>query len=151
MRILDMRFFSVLIAATVLASSLAVTESKSRADQFPNITMLHCSHFAATMWTLQNRRNPAADKTGNQYGMALFNGKITGKIGCAQAIAWATKLMRQHTSNGVFMPTEVRGGPAGYRCFLTPDGSGHWLGGTCQIRDSSGAPLTSFDWLAATD
>jgi hypothetical protein len=146
-----MRFFSVLIAAAVLASSIIITQSESRADDSYNTAMLHCSHFTATPWALQNQRNPANSKTGNRYGMALFNEKITGKVSCTQAIAWATKLMREHTSNGAVLPTEVRGGPAGYRCFLTPDGQGHWLGGTCQIRDASGTPLTSFDWLALSD
>jgi hypothetical protein len=146
-----MRFYSVLIATTVFASSICFSVSRSSATDSPNLTMLHCPHFTATPWTMQNQRNPANSKTGNRFGMALFNEKITGKVTCAQAIAWATKLMTQRNSSGLYLPTEVPGGPRGYHCYLTPDGQGHWLGGTCQIRDASGTPLTSFDWLALSE
>lgn len=141
-----MRFYSVLFAATVFASSPAVAPNKSAAASMPNLTAVHCGHFVGTAWA---RSDHTAGKT---YGLVLFNERITGKIPCPQAIVWATKLMAtQHSANGDVLPVEVKGGPAGYHCFLTPDGTGHWVGGTCQIRDSSGNPLTSFDWLPVTN
>lgn len=140
-----MRFFSVLFTTTVFASSIAFTTSNSAAAGY-NTTPVSCGHFTATTWMRSDHTS------GNRYGLALFNEEITGKIPCPQAIVWAIKLMRtQHSANGDVLPVEVKGGPAGYHCYLTPDGTGHWVGGTCQIRDSSGTALTSFDWLPVSD
>lgn len=137
-----MRLFNVLVAAMVFASSIALTGNTTSAAAFPNFTMVHCPHFAATVWVSRSHT------TGNRYGIVLFNGKIKSKVTCSQAIAWAKKLMGSGTQSGAVLPIEVQGGPAGYHCYLTPDGAGHAFGGTCQIRDASRSLLTSFDWLA---
>jgi hypothetical protein len=132
---------AALAAGALLLTSVFADPLVGAAQAMPQLHAVHCPHFTATPWV-----NPDSQATGNGYGMILTNTTIT----CPQATALAKGLMARNNagSSAAYAPTEVGGGPAGYHCYLTPDGHGHWLGGTCQKRSAAGQLLAALDWLA---
>jgi hypothetical protein len=85
----------------------------------------------------------ANGKSGNTYRISVTN----DPMGCARATTWAKKLMSTPT-HGLGTPIDVSG-PKGYKCAITPDGSGGAMGGQCHRSDAAGNIISSFDWLAA--
>jgi hypothetical protein len=136
-----MRLAACCLSATIaFAGGASLTGGRANADQLPAMITVHCPHFTAAHFVMPGH----SGASGNQYGLAITNDKTP----CAEATKWATKLMAAGTVAGARLPAEVSGGPPGYTCYLTPDGSGHALGGTCHKLDSSGKLVGSWDWLA---
>ncbi|MBV8148970.1 MAG: hypothetical protein JO092_07750 [Candidatus Eremiobacteraeota bacterium] len=135
---------AVAIAAIVAGLTMLLILAPAGAQPPPNMQnwkLMPCPHFVAAKWTKPNQ----SPSTGNHYTLALTN-----ETDCAQATTWAQKLTKGNTT-GAGVPYEVKGGPPGYKCYITPDGSGGALGGSCRKKDSSGKLISAFDWLATED
>jgi hypothetical protein len=132
----------ILYAGAIVLSVTVISSAKPCSAQaiLAQVPAVECPHFASTPWVDVG----SVHKSGNGYGMVLLNETMT----CAQATAWARKLLSQHRSSAPGADVQVGGGPAGYRCSLTPDGSGHWLGGEC-LKGAAGK--VEFIWAAAGD
>ena len=94
-----------------------------------------CPRFTAPAW--HNEQN---GKTGDTFGISLTNVKMS----CTDAIALAKKLMTPPIPGDFASPYPVKGGPAGYHCYITADGKGHAWGGTCHTE--GGSSVSSIDW-----
>ena len=128
-----MRFWMFFAGLGVLASVLpSAMPARTLAQE---MHMLQCPSFTATAW-----HNEQDGKTGNKFGIAVTNVKMS----CAVATAWAKKLMQGHIPGDFASPHEVKG-PPGLHCYITADGTGHAWGGTCHT-EGSGTTVSSIDW-----
>jgi hypothetical protein len=131
-----MRFSSYFFGVLICMAAIVYGPVPARADQSTPVNAVHCPHFTASQYNLEG-------KTGNAFGLLLTNDNTS----CARATTWAKKMTATSTSTGSHFPQQVSG-PSGYKCYITPDGSGHVVGGTCHKYDSSGKITASWDWLA---
>jgi|SRR5579862_4981572 len=128
------------IVVSLLASFACLGADRARADQFPQMKMVHCPHFTASPFVMPGK----SGKSGNTYGIGITNDTTS----CAQATSWAKKLMAGGSPAGAMLPFEVHGAPPGFKCYITPDTNGHAIGGSCHKLDNNGKLIGSWDWLA---
>jgi hypothetical protein len=128
-----MRLWVQCAALGIFASAIVSVNPVSVRAQ--DMHMAHCPTFTATTW--HNEQN---GKTGNTFGISLTNVKMS----CGDAIALAKKLMTPPIPGDFASPYAVKGGPAGYHCYITADGKGHAWGGTCHTE--GGSSVSSIDW-----
>jgi hypothetical protein len=124
-----MRFLSLTIATVVFVAAIVVTTiGQPRASA----TDYRC-RFNGKPWV-----DPDVHQSGNLYQVVLNDPAVA----CAQAVAWAKKLMAQSVSGAPLSLVDVKGGPPGYQCTLTIDGTGHSHGGACKKPNGDG-----FAWM----
>ncbi|HEV3154701.1 MAG TPA: hypothetical protein VGZ02_12925 [Candidatus Baltobacteraceae bacterium] len=136
-----MRSFNLLVTAFLASSALAAAfSSQTIPAGAEEETLQTCPSFVSTVW-VSPLAGPKA--SGNRYTVAVDGNAMP----CAQAIAWAKKLIPQHIAGKPLMPTypPLKGGPPGYVCKGSPDTKGHAWRGNC-FKNTTTAIPAGFTW-----
>ena|SRR5579862_2823 len=137
-----MRSSSLLVTALLALSALAAAlSSQTIPAGAEEETLQTCPAFVSTVW-VSPLAGPKA--SGNRYTVAVDGNAMS----CAQAIAWAKKLIPQHIAGKPLMPSypPLKSGPPGFTCKGSPDTTGHAWRGSCLKNTNTAAFRPGFTW-----
>jgi hypothetical protein len=120
-----MKLFTVLLSGAAIVACLVLTGAK-RADA-DTLQMTQCADFSSAAWVSPYPPSESSTK----YSLGLMQHDLS----CAQALAWAKKLLVQHLTPPADDPLKampLRGGPPGYACTASADKNGHAYQGSCK-------------------